>query len=201
MEEGLFLHTLLPQEPDQCGQELGEEAFIVRPQRVRLPAEDAADFPLNLSHHLGSCCGTPLREQVCHFKVFHTAGQAEVNPAVQQGKVKGVLPGGGNADPHQLCGGALAPDVGVQLRREDGGEDHIDAVLHRRADVGFQNAPVLRGEGLRVIEIGKAVAVEPLGVNQLLRRERVRQDPHGNGDRILTDRNGQGIFAGFQGIR
>ena len=60
---------------------------------------------------------------------------------------------------------------------------------------------MLRGKRLRVIEIGKAVAVEPLGVNQLLRRERVRQDPHGNGDRILTDRNGQGIFAGFQGIR
>ena len=47
---------------------------------------------------------------MCHFKVFHTAGQAEVNPAVQQGEVKGVLSGGGNADPHQLCGGALAPD-------------------------------------------------------------------------------------------
>ena len=138
---------------------------------------------------------------MCHFKVFHTAGQAEVNPAVQQGEVKGVLSGGGNADPHQLCGGALAPDVGVQLRCKDGGEDHVDAVFYRCPDKAFQNAPVLRGKRLRVIEIGKAVAVEPLGVNQLLRRERVRQDPHGNGDRILTDRNGQGIFAGFQGIR
>ena len=58
----------------------------------------------------------------------------------------------------------------------------------------------LRKDGNAVI-IRKAVGVEPLGVNQLLRREFVCENPHRHGHRTVSDRNRQRVLPRRQILR
>ena len=58
----------------------------------------------------------------------------------------------------------------------------------------------LRKDGDAII-IRKAVGVEPLGVNQLLRREFVCEDSHCHGHRAVSDRNRQRVLPRRQVLR
>ena len=80
-------------------------------------------------------------------------------------------------DIYQLAGHPAPAYRRIQRRREDGGEQHVDAIVRRRLHIRLQQLPESFAEHLRPVLPGDAVPVEPLGKDQLLRRQAFRQDP------------------------
>ena len=69
---------------------------------------------------------------------------------------------------NQLNGRALGAHAGIQRRSVNGGQDHVDAALDHGSHVVFHDPPELIGECRDMIIVHQRVAVEPLGVDQLL---------------------------------
>ena len=165
----LVIQTALFEFFHQCGNELREEILIFFAGGFGVPAEIFLTAAVDFHDDLRSRLCTPLGEEMRDFEILYAAVERKVDPLMELPEVERVGAVPGQLDVHELGGQTFAADVGVQFRREDGREDHIDAMFHRGTHIAFDVSPVLLRERPDVVVIGDAVRVEPFGVDERLR--------------------------------
>ena len=136
---------------------------------IRVPAEDALVFSVYRSHNLWGVHGTPLSEQMADLKVFYTRAVANVDPTVEQGKVKAensVLDG----DSEQLCGKALLAGISVKRGCYKRCQEHIYTVGNGCFCEILNNLPMTLRPDLAAVIMRQGIAMEPIGADQGLRR-------------------------------
>ena len=147
---------------------------------------------VDAGHDLGGVFCAPLGEQMGDFVILHAAAPGHFHPAIQPVEAEFVA-AVAQGDVHQLAGHALAAHGGVQGRGVHGSQQHVDATTHHGPDVIFADAPEVLGPHLYAVILTQAVAMEPLGVNQLLGRQ-LRVD-HREGEFLFRQ---QGFILGIQ---
>ena len=83
---------------------------------------------------------------------------------------------------HELLGrdaGGLRLRLDLLAVLVGAGQEHVDAVPHCTLDEILRDAPVRLAEHRHAVVIGKAVGVEPLGMQKRLRREALPRDRNG----------------------
>ena len=104
----------------QGGQESGKECLVFFGESLLLPAEDLFIFAVDIGHDLRAALAAPLSEQMGNLEVLDAAVLGHFDEPGQFIKVKRVA-AVFQGDIHQLNGGALAADLGIQRRGENGG--------------------------------------------------------------------------------
>ena len=170
MKIGSLQNPFGPQLVQQRGQKRIQKALVAALAHRRVPAKNGLLAALHLRHHLGRVFCAPLGEQVRHLKIFESHRPAKAYPAPEPRVIKAVFPAP-LFHPHQLGGGALGADQGVQRRGEQRCQDHVYPPLRRQAQKMFHNGPMPLAEHLAPILLRQAVRVEPLGVQQPLGRQ------------------------------
>ena len=161
MEIAVILDVQLFQHRQQGRQELLQEILVFRAVRGDIPAEYSLLLAVHLSHDLGSCAGAPLGKQMAHFKIADAVLVAQRDPALQLFKAKTVAVAV-LFHLHQLHGGAVGADGGIQRGCKQGRQDHIHAGAGRRGHKPLDQLPVLLALHLHAEILGDAVAMEPL---------------------------------------
>lgn len=163
----LLVVALLGQLRTQLRDQRLEECAVHGAGGGNVPAEELMLTTVNSCNDLRRGLRAPLGEKVRDFQILHVVLAAQRQPALQAGEIKAefaIL----RANLNQLNRRAFGADGGVQRRGEDGRQDHVDAMVRRGPDEVFRDAPVFLGHGFHAVIGAQAVAVEPLGVDQLL---------------------------------
>ena len=130
----------------------------------------------------------PLGKQWRDFEVLYALFLRQRHPLRQAAEIE-AIPLRRTRHPHQLHRGTFAADGGIQRRRKQRRQQHINPGMHRAAHKVAQCAPVIRAEHRQTVVIRQAVGVQPLGVQQRLRRQRRRhqmQRQPGLGQRLAA---------------
>ena len=170
MEIGAVLKFFLLQESRQFGQEGIEEIHICLRTGLDIPAEDPFLFAVDFGNDLRGAGGAPLGEEMGDLEISDSGFFRQFDPAVELAEIEGIFAfGAGDSD--QLNGRAFAADPGVERRGEDRGQDHIDPVVRRTLHEIADDFPVFFTENRNVVIRRQTVAVEPVGVFELLFRD------------------------------
>ena len=161
-------HALGGQLGLQRGQIVGQEFGVLRRSGAYVPAEQLLLNAVHVHYDLGRGLSAPLREQVRHLVILRAAALAYVYEAAQTVEAERVL-AVGKIYVHQLAGHALAAHHGVQRGSVYGGKYRIDAAAHGGGDEFLQILPVLFRPHVYVIVLRNRVAVQPAGIDKLLR--------------------------------
>ena len=87
----VFAEVIQAARLEMCNQrreEVTQEAAVFLTHSVGVPAKDALVLAVHGSHDLRCVLCSPLSEEVRDLKVFYTRAVANVDPTVEQGKVK-----------------------------------------------------------------------------------------------------------------
>ena len=167
MEITIFLDPQLFQLGKQCRQELPQEIGVLGAVGGHIPTEDAGLFAIHHGFDLGGGTGTPLGKQVRHLKIPDAVFFTQLHPVLQLFKAEGIAVTVFRHI-HQLHGGAVGADGGIQGRGENGGQQHGDAGVGSGGDKALDQLPMALALHLHAEIIGNAVAVEPLGKPQVV---------------------------------
>lgn len=138
--------------------------------RIGVPAEKRSRLALLLYHYLRRMRRAPLGKQRSDFEVLDALLLRQCHPLRQTAEIE-AIPLRRTRHPHQLHRGAFAANGGIQRRRKQRRQQHIDAGMHRAAHKVAHRTPVIRAEHRQTVVIRQAVGVQPLGVQQRLRRQ------------------------------
>ena len=103
------------------------------------------------------------------LKIPDTAFFGLIDKAFEQGEIESIL-SVDYLDTDKLCRHTLTADRCVQRRSETRGQYHIHAVFGGGGGKVAEYLPKTLREHLNAVGIAKAVAMEPVGVHQLLLR-------------------------------
>ena len=158
---------------DERRKEGAQECRILIAVRVRVPAKEFLVLAVHGCHDLRRVLCSPLSEEMRYLNVFNSASVEHIYPAVEQGKVKGIL-ATVTLHTHELSGSSLTAYRSIERGSEDGGQKHIDAVLSRRSCEVLYDLKVPVRPYLEVVVVCQTVRVEPLcKVDVLIGKHRV----------------------------
>ena len=165
----------LPQKRKQIRNERAQEARTFCPARFGFPAKQFFDLSIDGCHDFRGMGGTPLGEEVGDFEIFDSRPAANIDPFSEFIEVETI-----DAitqryiDELRCC--PFASDERIQGRRKDRSQDHIDPVFGGHLHVVFDDLPMPPIECLCSVVIHQAIAVEPLGIDQVLFRQNAIDD-------------------------